>query len=408
MRRYNDFLARSKKNIGAPFMRIAGLSPATQQPITLEIRDGTIGVVEAGVVRADLGDSQHFLAAGMIDAQHNGYLGHAFADLKCTVDHIKSIIEANWRTGTTHFYPTLYTNTDAVYTHALRTIDAAAQDAKYGRAILGVHVEGPYLSPVDGPRGSHMLEFIREPNIAEFKRWHEASGKRIKLVTVAPEINGALDFIRAARKLKVKVSLGHHNATGEQIQAAIAAGADMVTHLGNGAHRMINRFHNYIFQQLAEDRLYAGMIADGEHLPDSVLRIFFRTKPRNKIVLVSDVVSLGGLPPGSYTREDGQKTRILPSGRVESDDESGNLAGAGVLLDRCIPKALSIGEFTLAQCLDLASLNPARYFKQHQRLGSLAIGKEASLFLFKTAIGQKLDVTLTMVAGEVVYDNRKV
>ncbi|HTL52881.1 MAG TPA: amidohydrolase family protein, partial [Planctomycetota bacterium] len=129
---------------------------------------------------------------------------------------------------------------------------------------------------------------------------------------------------------------------------------------------------------------------------------------RNRIVLVSDVVSMGGLPVGLHTREDGQRIRILPSGRVENDDDSGNLAGAGVLLDRCIAKAVSIGEFTLAQTLELASLNPARYFKQHNRLGSLAVGKEASLFLFKRDYAQKLQVTLTMVAGDVVYDNRKV
>ncbi|HTL51808.1 MAG TPA: N-acetylglucosamine-6-phosphate deacetylase, partial [Planctomycetota bacterium] len=225
-------------------MRIAGLFAAHHKPMTLDIQAGKIAAIEPGVVRADLGDDEHYIAAGMIDAQHNGYLGLGFPDLKCTVDNIKTIIDANWKTGTTHFYPTIYTNTDEVYTHALRTIAAAAEDPKYGRAILGVHVEGPYLSPVDGPRGSHLLKYIREPNLAEFKKWHDVSGKRIKLVTVAPEINGALDFIRAAKRMKIKVALGHHNATAEQIQAAIEAGADMVTHLGNGAHRMVNRFHN--------------------------------------------------------------------------------------------------------------------------------------------------------------------
>lgn len=391
-------------------MRIAALSPVNDAPITLEIQQGKIVEVTQGVVRPDINEAESarpcYAAAGMIDVQHNGYLGHSFADLKCTVQQIKDIIYANWKTGTTHFYPTIYTNTDEVYMHALRTINEAAQDPNFGRAILGVHVEGPYLSPEDGPRGSHMREFIRPPNLAEFRKWHDASGKRIRLVTVAPEVAGGMDFIRAARKLKVKVALGHHNATGAQIQEAVAAGADMVTHLGNGAHRMVNRFHNYIFQQLAEDRLYAGIIADGEHLPDPVLKIFFRTKPRSKIVLVSDVVSLGGLPAGKYMREDGQAVRILESGRVENDDDSGNLAGAGVLLDHCIPKAVSIGEFTLAQCLECASLNPARYFKEHKRLGSLMPGKEASLFLFRREIGKKLDVAVTLVAGDVVFDGR--
>lgn len=387
-------------------MRIAGLSPATHKPVTFDIQAGKIAAVEPGVVRADLGDENHYISAGMIDVQHNGYLGLAFGDLKCTVDSIKKIVDANWKTGTTHFYPTIYTNSNEVYVHALKTIDAAARDPQTRGTILGVHVEGPYLSPDDGPRGSHLLQFIRKPNVAEFTHWHDASGKRIKLVTVAPEIDGALGFIRAARRLKVKVALGHHNATLEQINAAIEAGADMVTHLGNGAHRMVNRFHNYIFQQLAEDRLYAGMIADGEHLPDPVLRIFFRTKPRNRIVLVSDVVSMGGLPPGRHMREDGKYVRILDTGRVQDDDDSGNLAGAGVLLDRCIGKALSMGEFNLAQTLECATINPAKYFKEHKRLGSLTPGKEASLFLFKREIGKQLDVTLTMVAGDVVYDAR--
>lgn len=387
-------------------MRIAGLSPATNQPITVEIRDGLIAAIEPGVVRADHGDAEHYLSAGLIDVQHNGYLGIGFGDLSCTVERIRTVIEANWQSGTTHFFPTIYTNSDEVYTHALKTIAAAAEDPRIGRSILGVHVEGPYLSPEDGPRGSHLLKYIRKPDLAEFQRWQTAAGGRIKLVTVAPEIAGALEFIRAARGMGVKVALGHHNGSAAQIAAAVAAGADMVTHLGNGAHRMVNRFHNYIFEQLADDRITAGIIADGEHLPDAVLRIFFRTKPRERIVLVSDVVSLGGLPPGRHLREDGKAVRILESGRVQDDDDAGNLAGAGVLLDRCIAKAFSMGEFTLAQTLELATLNPARYFGLDARLGSLALGKEASLILFRRAIGPKLDVTLTMLAGEVVYAAR--
>lgn len=384
-------------------MRICGVVPESGLPVTV-VSDGSVIVaIEEGVNHPDLGSEDLYLSAGMIDLMVPGYRGVSFRDSKLDGSDIRSVLQGLYARGTTHFCPLVATTTSEAYEKILPTIDEFIEQNREGRSIIGIHIEGPYLSDEPGARGAHNPNLMRDPDFEEFKHWYERSGKRVVLMTLAPERNGSVHFIRQLRQLGVKVAIGHTLASSDQMNAAILAGADMSTHLGNGAPSMIHRWDNFIFRQLADDRLWATVIADGDHLPDSNLRIWFRTKGRRRLVLISDMVSHAGLPCGVYQRPDAADVQVEKTGRIVVNDGSGSLAGAGHGLDRGIAKASTIGVFNLAECLSLATHNPAVYMGLGH-LGGLEAGKEASMFLFDRDIGSALKVRHTILAGEPVYD----
>ena len=148
---------------------------------------------------------------------------------------------------------------------AIRNLTRARNLAE-GAAIAGLHIEGPHISPEDGPRGAHPQHCVRPPDVDEFHRWQEASNGSVKLVTVSPEWPESPGYIEAVVREGVVVAIGHTKATTDQIRDAVNAGATLSTHLGNGAHSMLPRHPNYLWDQLAEDRLAASFIADGIHL----------------------------------------------------------------------------------------------------------------------------------------------
>ena len=383
-------------------MRIAGFCPKSNKPITVVTEGETIAVIEDGINSPDIGSADLYIGAGMIDLMVPGYGGNNFSDPDVSVANIHSLLQKLYASGTTHIYPLIITSASEVYPKVLQTIDAFAKSDTFGKSIVGVHIEGPYLSPEKGPRGAHHPQYMHDPDFDEFSRWQQISGNRVSMITLAPERPGSIEFIRKVRQTGVKVSIGHTVASKEQMEQAILAGADISTHLGNGADALIHRWDNYIFRQLADDRLWAGVIADGHHLPDSNLRIWFRTKGKDRIIMVSDVAAQAGLEPGIHQAPDGAEILIEPDGRIVMNNGSGNLAGAGHMLNTGIAKSLQIGEFSLGQCLDLATSNPARYMGL-SGLGSLEVGKEASMFLFEKDIHLALKVRATILAGESVY-----
>ena len=386
----------------ATTMRISGILPESDKRITVVCNGTAIAAVEEGINRPDLGSDDLYLSAGMIDLMVPGYGGASFRNANLTESGIRTVLQGLYARGTTHFYPLVATTTLDAYNKVLPTIDRFAKQDVQGKSIPGVHIEGPYLSEEPGFCGAHNPDLMRDPRAEEFKNWCDLSGNRVAILTLAPERDGAITFIRQARKLGVKVALGHTAASAEQMDAAIAAGADISTHLGNGAPSMIHRWDNFMFRQLADDRLWTMVIADGDHLPDSNLRIWFRTKGLQRLILVSDMAEQAGLPAGIYKCPDAIEVRVEESGRISVNDGSGSLAGAGHGLDRCVAKAASIGEFTLAECLLMATMNPARYLGLNH-LGRLAPGMEASMFLFDRNIGSTLKVRQTILAGQVVY-----
>jgi N-acetylglucosamine-6-phosphate deacetylase len=214
-------------------------------------------------------------------------------------------------------------------------IDAACRAYPEVAAMVdGIHQEGPWISPMDGARGAHPLQHVRPPDVAEFDRLQKACGDRITMLTVAPEVPGATALIREVASRGVVMCLGHHAADREHIQRAVEAGARCVTHLGNGCQSTMPRHPNVIWEQAAEDRLYAGIIADGQHLPPATVKVLARAKPRDRLILVSDAVGMAGAPPGLY-HDRGSIGELTPEGRWGFYG-SPILKGAAVPLARCL------------------------------------------------------------------------
>jgi N-acetylglucosamine-6-phosphate deacetylase len=262
--------------------------------------------------------------------------------------------------------------------------------------IPGVHVEGPHLSPESGPRGAHPREHIRPPSIVEFDRWQRASGDLVKLVTLSPHFAEAPKYIAALRDRGILVSIGHTHASPDQIRAAVDAGATLSTHLGNGLDEMLPRHPNLLWTQLAEDRLTSMFIADGHHLPSDTLKVMLRAKGLDKAVLVSDLVALGGMPPGFYEASVGGLVELTPDGRLRLPGTP-FLAGSAVPLKDSV-SFLATTYLSLSDSLRLATQNPARFLG---RTGKLQVGAPGDLIQFKwePAAGIQIESVLHQGTG---------
>jgi N-acetylglucosamine-6-phosphate deacetylase len=344
-------------------MELVGRRWDDQQPVQLAIRGDRIERVEhldnmAGARPESTSD--RWLGPGLIDLQVNGYDGYEFTSAQLTPQNVQHVSRALLATGVTGYLATVTTQSQPVIMHALQTIHAACQEAPPAVSrVLGVHLEGPYLSPEDGPRGAHPRQHCRLPDWDEYARFQQAAGGRIRLVTLAPELPGAADFIRRLCDHGVVAAVGHTAATSEQIEAAVQAGARLSTHLGNGAHPVLPRHPNYLWDQLADDRLWASLIADGFHLPPAVLKVFLRAKGLERCLLVSDVTGMGGRPPGRYRNTSLGDVEILEDGRLVVGGQRTLLAGAAHPLIRGVAHLIGRIGVSLYDAWSLASTRPA-------------------------------------------------
>lgn len=380
-------------------MQSLDVAVSAGQPRKLSWTAGRIAALEPAE-----GAAKDLIATpGMIDLQVNGVAGVTFADPRLDADMLFRAAQQLWRTGTTHFLPTLITDAAAAMTAALGRLAAASRDERVRDSVRGFHLEGPYLSSLDGPRGAHPLEHCKDPDWDEFRRMQDAAGGRIRLVTLAPERRGAIDFIHRVVESGVRVALGHTAATREEILRAVDAGASLSTHLGNAAHDRIQRHHNYLFDQLGEDRLWASLIVDGHHLPPHVVKIFVRAKGLERVLIISDAVVYAGMPPGVY---DGghRQFEVRADGYIGVVDEP-RLAGSGCLLDRGVTNLQRFAGLTWPQALEAATLRPAQFLGLADRLGSLEPGKESTFLLFHpTAADVAPTLAQTWLAGRKVFD----
>jgi N-acetylglucosamine-6-phosphate deacetylase len=220
-------------------------------------------------------------------------------------------------------------------------------------------MEGPYISPEDGPRGAHAREHVRGADVDDFRRRQDAAEGRIRIVTLAPEAPGALPLIEHLVRAGVRVAIGHTAADRAQIQDAVAAGATLSTHLGNGCAGTLPRHPNLIWEQLAEDRLLASLIVDGHHLPEATVRSMVRAKTPARTMLVTDAMAAAGMPPGVYTLG-GQKVELDRAGRVAAPGAS-NLAGSALTLPVAIGNAVRFTGLSLEDVIPMATTRPAEY-----------------------------------------------
>jgi N-acetylglucosamine-6-phosphate deacetylase len=304
--------------------------------------------------------------------------------------------------GTTQHIATMTTSPKERILRNLRTLLGALDaDPNLKSAIPGIHIEGPFISRLDGPRGAHDPAFIRPPDIEEVKQWQEAAQGLIRLITLAPEWENAPAFIQQITDMGIVAAIGHTAAIGQQIRAAVDAGARISTHLGNGSHTHLPRLENHIWEQLAEDRLRAGIISDGFHLPDSVLKVFTRVKGLERLILVSDVAHPAGCEPGIHPRGN-IDTQVFEDGHLGLPGTQ-ILAGAGHLLDWDIPHFARVTGLSIGQIIPLVTVNPARLLGLDENYARLEPGAPANLVLFRWEGQKRLRISKTIRAGRVVY-----
>lgn len=386
-----------------PGLALEGRSAEDGLPVRVVVIDGRIASIERDGVEP--GDA--WVSAGWSDIQINGYAGHDPNAEGADPARVAAMARSLWPEGVTGSCVTICTESAPRMLEGIRAIAGACdEDRQAAASIIGIHVEGPHISGEDGPRGAHPLRHIRPPDVAEYRRWQEAAGGRVRIVTIAPEHEGAIEYIRAVVADGVVASVGHTAANGDQIRAAVDAGARWSTHLGNGAHAMIRRHPNYIWDQLAEDRLSAGFIFDGHHLPPAVMRTVLRAKGIERSVLVSDALSVAGLEPGDYRMFDGTEVSLLPSGRLELKGTP-YLAGAAIALPVCLANAVRHAGVTLADAVRMVTANPSRLIGLAVSEGRerLRTGMTANLTQFRHQVGSgTVTVVRTVLAGAVVYE----
>ncbi len=385
-------------------MKVRGRLGDNNEVVDLVIDDGRIAQISSAELSqaCDLGGESLRLAAGFIDLQINGYGGIDFNDVGTTTEQIAEITRRLWRTGVTSFCPTVITESAEHISHCLTNLVAATDESpEVAWAFAGIHLEGPFISPEDGPRGAHPRQHVCPPNWDQFRRWQDAAEGRIRILTLSPEWPESFDFIERAAGSGVIVAIGHTSANPNQIADAVRAGAKMSTHLGNGSHAKIDRHPNYIWEQLANDDLWASFIVDGHHLPPAVVKCFLRSKGFARSVLVTDAIAAAGCPPGNY-KLGNVEVEVLESGRVNLPGTP-YLAGSALEMDDAIGKTVRFSDATLDGALRMASANPADLLGMRYR-GKLEYGQRADLILFDwDDAAMKLSVVTTLVNGKILY-----
>jgi N-acetylglucosamine-6-phosphate deacetylase len=326
-------------------------------------------------------NSLPYVGPGLFDIQLNGFNGTWFSSERLTVDEVEQVIHAYVQQGITRCLPTLITNSFEAIKHGLRTLWAAREKSKLVRAVIvGCHIEGPYISPENGPRGAHPQIHVRPASLAEFSRWQQASGGLVKLVTLAPEVPNAIPFIEQVSRSGVVVSVGHTAASAVMIRQAVDCGARLGTHLGNGCSSMVPRHDNVFWPQLADDRITCSIIADGWHVPEIMLQCILRCKTLDRLILTSDVSGFGGCPAGRYSSGD-VDVDVLPDGRIVVAGQTQFLAGSGATTGECVAHFMTACGVSLREAWGLASIRPAQLMGIPA--GSLEEGSSAHLTVFR-------------------------
>lgn len=380
-------------------MELKGIEVFSDQAVRVRVEEGTVTGVDSLKGKENL----PFLSPGFIDIQVNGYRDSDYSDADFGPEHLQSIITDLAAAGVSRHFPTIITGPRERIRRNLSLIaEHVSASDELRAAVPGIHLEGPYISSVDGPRGAHDPGFVRDPDWEEFSIWQEAARGLIRLVTLAPEREGAHGFIRRLTSSGVKVALGHTAADRQTIMEAVRAGASLSTHLGNGSHGLIPRLDNYIWEQLACDDLWASIITDGFHLPDSVIKTFWRAKNKDKIILTSDVAVMGGRKPGVY-QWGGVKVEVFADGHLGLADTE-YLAGAAHLLDWDIPRCMKASGCSLAEAVAACTVNPGRYFGLPESFRRIVPGSPAQLTLFRWQPGdERLRIEQAIRGGQTVF-----
>ena len=295
---------------------------------------------------------------GLIDLQVNGYKGVDFSSGELTQGNFIRACRGLFEAGTTAFLPTMVTSRQDVYEHNLPIIAECLEMPEFEGRLLGIHIEGPFISAQDGTRGAHNAEWVRAPDTGFLDKLIGWADGRVKLLTIAAEPRGAEGLARYAVRKGIAVALGHQDADEEDIDRLVCAGTVALTHLGNGVPAMLPRHKNPVWAGLANDDLTATIIADGNHLPASILKTIIRTKGPERCVVISDGGSLSGFGPGRYETL-GHKVVLEENGRLY-DPKTGYMCGSSATMLKCMNHLASLGLVGLDELVAMGFHNPLK------------------------------------------------
>ncbi len=352
---------------------------------TIAIAGGAITEIKPGLDPRAAMTVAGTIVPGFIDLQINGAFGYDFTLDGRTVADVAARLPA---TGVTSFVPTIITSPLAAYPARLREIGVACQDAT-GAHILGVHLEGPYLSPKRA--GAHNPAFLRAIDEAEIAAW--ADPGLVRIVTLAPELPGAATAAQILRGNGILVSVGHSDATYDQATAGFAAGVGWVTHLFNAMSPLGHREPGLMAAALTAD-VPCGLIPDGIHSHPAMVKLAYRLKGAGGITLVTDAMEAMGMVPGTYRLADREVIVDATSARLAN----GTLAGSILTMDAAVRNMIAFTGCSLADAVTMAATTPAQLLGL-ERKGRIAVGCDADLVV----LDERWRVAQTWVGGKMVY-----
>jgi N-acetylglucosamine-6-phosphate deacetylase len=381
-------------------MIIQGKVPGTVDVVNFVIEGKTIVRIEHCKEGAEcyFGGGDFYLSPGFFDPQVNGFGGVDFNSKGLTPEGLHQAAYSLAAFGVTRFLPTLITASHERIVQQLKIIATAIENDLFLRKMCpGIHLEGPYICPEDGPRGVHPREFVRPPQWEELKRFQEACKGKIRCITLAPEVEGAIRFIEKSVREGIVVGLGHTDASETILENAVRAGARLSCHLGNGTRPFLPPHRNPIQIQLAMDQLMATIITDGIHLPPYVVKNFVRSKGRDRIMLTTDCVAGAGVPPGRYTL--GELEVEVRDDGVARLTNSLRLAGSALTMDRAITNLIRFADVDLASAMKIAGGNAQKLFAEVS--DEIAPGYSGDLVLFEYR--NELIIRSTWIEGEKIF-----
>ncbi len=372
------------------------------------IRRGFI-LVEEGVIKAigkesysgsrngleEIDLDGRIIGPGLIDTHIHGLYGYDTMDARQ-----ESFIEMSRilpRYGVTSFIPSTVTSPHEILLNVSKAFKTAydAWNPSMGARLLGLHLEGPYINVEKA--GAQNKEFIRKPSIEEFMQYYEESGRLIREITVAPEIEGALEFIRHVSSLGVVVQIGHTNATYEEALNGVLAGARKATHLFNGMRGIHHREPGVVVALMSSKSVFLELITDFIHVRPEMIRFVIDYAGVDRITMITDAISATGLQDGEY--ELGGLKIIVRNG-VSRLANTGGLAGSTLTMDRGFRNVVSLG-YSVGEAFAMASTNPARavHADKDPGIGMLKPGFKADMVV----LNDRLEVVATIIKGHIVY-----
>ncbi|MFA9556600.1 N-acetylglucosamine-6-phosphate deacetylase [Evansella sp. AB-rgal1] len=371
-----------------------------EDPI-VKIEDGKINSIESNSASLASSVDQVFvypnhvkIVPGFIDIHIHGVENGDVMD--GTVTSLELMKRALPKEGTTSFLATTITQTTEKKHKALSQVkNVMTNSLSFGAEILGVHLEGPFLCAKRA--GAQPKEYIKTPSIDMFYEFYQTAGNQIKLVTLAPEEEMGIDLVRELKKLGIIPAIGHSDANYEQTREAVIAGVTHATHVCNGMTGIHHRDIGILGGVLLHAEIIAELIVDGIHVSPEMVKLIYKNKGAKGIILITDSMRAKGLVDGEYDL--GGQTVTVKDKRATLKD--GTLAGSIVKMNEAVKNMIAFSGCTFEEAIQMATLNPAKQLRLHDRKGSLSVGKDCDLVV----LDDDFEVVQTFVKGKVVYES---